>query len=783
AELDERGTFVLTPIQSWFIDQDFATPAHYNQSVLIEISPSLRSEWLSRAMAAVINHHGALRMRIRPVDGVMMQTIMPPQALVGEDGSDQHLCSEIDVSSASETLDTACERVCAEQQSALDLAAGRLTRLCRIHTGQERDRLLIIVHHMAVDGLSWYVILEDLRAVYYQIAEGDEATLPPPSSSIRSWERHLRASQPLAERERGFWHEQTTRPSGVLQQPATAAPCTYDQAGRVSFTLDPELTRTLLRRATVPHRCNVEDLLATSLLRVLAAYTGARQWRIAQERHGRENLASTLDLSRTVGWFTALFPVHLSLGARSDLDQEIRSVKEGYRAVPRGGIGYGILRYLMADQALSSEPEILLNYLGQFDHLFDGDFYMAVAREPRGIDYGPLNRVSVPIEINAAVHGDCLQVDWIYDRNRYQAGLLDALCADMQRELTGIIEHCVAVHGSWLSPSDVPAARLDLSSLDRFLQRFDAATRAEVQDVCELTPMQEGMLFHSIHDPEGSYFERFTCRIQGLDDPERLRRAWQLTLDRYGILRTSFHWTSLEKPLQVVHARAPLPWRQLDWREHSDPRRDLQDLLDQDQQRGFDLGAAPLMQCTLARISDDGWLLGWTHHHILMDGWCVPQVLLGVLDSYERDEPGSATRGQSWARSDFGFRDYVLWLQGRDQQAARSFWSEYLADFRSPTPVGIAPDRPLSGRYADADLHLAAATTETLDALAREYRVTLGVILQGAWAICLSRLARQSDVVFGMTSVVRPDEIIDIDNMVGLFINTLPVRLQVAENA
>ena len=323
-----------------------------------------------------------------------------------------------------------------------------------------------------------------------------------------------------------------------------------------------------------------------------------------------------------------------------------------------------------------------------------------------------------------------------------------------------------------------------------------------VSDIYELSPMQEGMLFHTLYAPHsGIYFERCSCVLDGNLNPSAFRQAWQSVVDRHPVLRSAFYWEELEKPLQVVQREAELPWIEEDWRG-ADPeaqKRKWNDFLRADQERGFLLTEAPLMRCALARVADDRWCFAWCHHHLLMDGWCVPIVWGEVLDFYARWDAGPGGNGETPSRTRSpaqadgrtgaapagSYRDYIAWLQNRDQGAAKIFWRNELAGFSAPTPLigARAPEHEREAQgvvYREEDLRLSAEATEALQGLARSYRLSVAGIVQGAWAILLSRYSSEEEVVFGVTVTVRPPELAGVEAMVGLFINTLPVRVRVA---
>jgi len=311
-------------------------------------------------------------------------------------------------------------------------------------------------------------------------------------------------------------------------------------------------------------------------------------------------------------------------------------------------------------------------------------------------------------------------------------------------------------------------------------------SKRNIEAVYALSPMQLGMLFHSLYGPEsGVYFEQLSCTLRGELDVRAFQHAWQRVVDRHPILRTAFVWKNLERMLQVVHRRVELSWEEQDWRDLSaaeqETRREA--FLRADRARGFDLSRAPLMRLALFRTADDAHTFVWSHHHILLDGWSLPLVLKEVLTFYEAFHQGQDLR----LEQPRPYGDYIAWLQQGDLAQAEAFWRHELAGFTAPTPLVV--DRPLQyegkadvdheGQTAELEALLPVQTTAALQSLARQQALTMSTVVQGAWALLLSRYSGEDDVVFGATVSGRPADLQGVETMVGVFINTLPARVQV----
>ncbi|WP_426752486.1 amino acid adenylation domain-containing protein [Myxococcus sp. Y35] len=304
-----------------------------------------------------------------------------------------------------------------------------------------------------------------------------------------------------------------------------------------------------------------------------------------------------------------------------------------------------------------------------------------------------------------------------------------------------------------------------------------------IEDIYELAPMQQGMLFHALLDPgAGMYVEQLSCEVRGSLPIARWKEAWQQVLARHPILRSAFLWEGLEKPLQVVSVAAEVPWRLEDLRgmPGDAQQRWIDDFLRADRLQGFDLGAPPLMRCALLRLDDDRTLFVWTYHHLLLDGWCFSIVLREVLGAFEEGVASLPPPARP-------YRDYITWLQEQDPARAEVFWRELLAGFRQPTPLPFS-ERQDSGEAAHGTQplvtrRLSRERTQRLTGFAKEHRLTLNTLVQGAWALLLARASGTDDVIFGVTVSGRPADLAGSESIVGLFINTLPLRARLDERA
>ncbi|WP_047944174.1 non-ribosomal peptide synthase/polyketide synthase [Pseudomonas aeruginosa] len=740
------GEVALAPVQRWFFEQSIPNRQHWNQSLLLQARQPLDGDRLGRALERLQAQHDALRLRFREERGAWHQAYAEQ---AGEPLWRRQAGSE-------EVLLALCE----EAQRSLDLEQGPLLRALLVDMADGSQRLLLVIHHLAVDGVSWRILLEDLQRLYADL----DADLGPRSSSYQAWSRHLHEQAGARLDELDYWQAQ-------LHDAPHALPCENPHGAlenrherKLVLTLDAERTRQLLQEAPAAYRTQVNDLLLTALARATCRWSGDASVLVQLEGHGREDLGEAIDLSRTVGWFTSLFPLRLTPAA--DLGESLKAIKEQLRGVPDKGVGYGLLRYLAGEEAAARlaalpQPRITFNYLGRFDRQFDGAALLVPATESAGAAQDPCAPLANWLSIEGQVYGGELSLHWSFSREMFAEVTVQRLVDDYARELHALIEHCCQEGNVGATPSDFPLATLRQEQLDRL-------PLARIEDIYPLSPMQHGMLFHSLYEQaSGDYLNQLRVDVHGLD-PARFRAAWQAALDSHDILRAGFLWQGdLEQPLQVIHKHLELPFAEHDWRGREALAEALDELAASERQRGFELEQAPLLRLVLVRMDEERYHLVYTHHHILLDGWSSAQLLGEVLARYT---------GEQAERTGGRYRDYITWLQAQDKRVSEAFWKEQLAELLEPTRLAqaVAAEREQvgSGQFQRS---LPPARTARLKTFAQRHAVTLNTLVQAAWSLLLQRYTGQDTVVFGATVAGRPAELAGIERQIGLFINTLPV--------
>ncbi|WP_265213701.1 non-ribosomal peptide synthetase [Herbaspirillum lusitanum] len=749
-ESDDGHALPATPIQAWFFEQAGQHRAHYNQSVVLQTPPDVDTAALERALEAVVARHPMLRLQ---VDGERLQVAasVPGTVLRVLDGADTDLPART----------TAYEQA----QRGMDLRTGRVLQAV---LAKPAARLMIAVHHLAIDAYSWSVLLDDLSLAYAQALRG-EISLPAPTTSYRVWSRKLHelAATLAAQSAHDYFLKRFTV-RGLTVLPAQLPAGTAGAAESLPLSLDSATTTVLLQVAPGVFQARVDELLMAALF-IGAARIGLKgALQIDLERNGRVDLFDDVDLSGTIGWFTAVQPVLLQWpDAEPDSTlapaQLVMQVCERVRESPCQGLALGILRYLSVDAgqraALQGLPgaEILLNYLGRLDIgavSVPGSEGFSAVDEASGPAQSDAFARSHVIEINAGIRSGCL------------SGAVSFPAGEAQRERID----------AWLR--EVTAALCEIAAA---AQGQASQSQDRIEEELPLTALQQGMVFHSLRDPD-IYCNQLCLTLDGALDAEALRRAWTQALQRHSMLRTSFHWRDLPAMRQRVHAAVELPWSFTDWRGLDETARvaALDELMRADLARGFDLEQAPLLRLQLLQVEEQRHELVWSSHHLLLDGWSVSLLLADIFALYRRALGEAQLRLKAAPR----FSDYVRWHARQERSEDILFWQRALQGIEEPTSLAFARQAgdavsvqdAMSGVHAIA---LSPARTQAVQTLAQRTRTTLGTVLQAAWGLLLARCSASRDVVFGVTVSGRSAELDGVEDMIGMLIATVPARVTI----
>lgn len=780
-ELDGGGAgWLPLPPAARFFAELGAGFEGFAQWLAVDLPDDVDEARLVGTLTAVLAHHDVLRARLTAVDGLTV----PP----AEDLDVRRLLRRVPCPPESWRHGAFAEVEVAVTR--LDPAAGVMLQFVWLDPGAiARSRLLIVAHHLVVDGMSWRVLLPDVATAWRQLRRGEPVELPRTGTSLRRWTHALRAeaATPARTAELDVWRDVVSTPDPQLGNrpldPATDVMATV-RTVRVAFPVP--TTRALLTSLPAAYRGSVDDGLLAALAMALT------RWRrdcgvpptpalIRVEGHGREEqIVPGADLSRTMGWFTSIYPVRLDI-TDADLDDAftggpaagavIRAVKQQLRAVPDRGIGYGLLRYYNDETAKElrryGTGQIAFNYLGHFAPGSGTDGWTLVPDADRLVA-APRPDMPAPatLDVNALVVDVEPGAPQLTATFAFPAGVLELdqvqeLAETWQAAAEALAAHVDAPDAGGLTPSDLSLVTATQQQIGLWEKRFP-----DLADVWPLTSLQSGLLFHStlVGKAFDAYQQQLVIHLAGRVDAKRLRAAGQALLDRHANLRTAFVPDAAGDLVQVVVDGVDLPWREVEV-DHDG----LKELLAEDYAAHFDPATPPLLRMTLATTGLDEAELVFTAHHVLFDGWSIPLLLEDLLRLYANEALPPVRP----------YRNFLGWLAEQDHEKSLHTWKTELASL--PEPTMLAPTRKTTeAGIGHADVPLPTELARALSRRAADLGITLNTLVQGAWALLLARLTGGDDVVFGTTVSGRPAALPGVDAMVGLFINTVPVRVPCA---
>ena len=715
------GTLPLTPIMHWLLERG-GPIERFSQSMLLRVPGGLGERNLIGALQAVVDHHhilrlqfekGSDRLEIRPAGSLRAETFFRHCSIenLGEDARNTLMLQQAHAA-----------------EMRLSPANGTSVQAVWFDNGTElAGRLLLIIHHLAVDAVSWQILIPDLTAAWQSLTAGLPPVLAPCGTSFCQWSEWLsvEAKSPKRARELEFWESRLKHSEATLLEKAFDPQRDTLATGRhLTLTLPANITAPLLNSVPAVFGARINEVLLAAL--VLAVF----QWRkrggrwqgnsllLNLEGHGREEVFNDVDLSRTVGWFTTLFPVRLELeklnlanvGLTGDvLEQAVKAVRQQLRAVPDAGLGYGLLRYLNPQTApvLADlpHPEILFNYLGRFAMSEESDWTASMAL---GAGADPEMSMAHGLELNAISldrsSGPELKATWSWATAVLSEDGVNDLAREWFHALELLVAHASRQRTQGLAPSDVPLVNLSQWEIDQLEKKH-----GKLEDILPLSTVQEGLLFHSVYAAYNAkaldiYNVQLVLTLDGDLNEEVLQSAIRIVLRRHANLRAGFEHEGTSHPVQFIPVEFSLPWRRVDLSPlpEAEQKQKLAALIHEDETSRFNLAFPPLFRFALVRTQRQQHRFAFTYHHILMDGWSSPVFIREVLTVYQRNGDASSLLRVT------PYRDYLAWLNTTNRETSRAMWKETLTGLHDPTRLiaavpGHAKEVPQEIRFSLPD--------------------------------------------------------------------------------
>ncbi|MGX7244277.1 non-ribosomal peptide synthetase [Enterococcus quebecensis] len=765
------GQVQITPIQKQFFEKKLKRPNHFNQSVLFESHLRLEPEIISESLLTIVQHHDMLR-AIYPSND---EQIIKVSSLFTKDDFNVEL---IELGEGDPEIEIASiERRIQEQ---LDLSSGQLLKAA-IFRGEFEDYLLLCIHHLVVDGISWRIIAEDLNTCYLNRKNGGNFCLPKKTNSFKNWSFELekyRDSEQLIKETRYWKQVDKDIHSGLV------LPERKSDRGRtkvVSFQLDSVVTQNLLMNANQTYNTEINDLLLTALYRTINRLTGKSDLAVLMEGHGRESIGKKFPIDRTVGWFTTIYPVTIKSIGRS-LQEDICNTKETFRKIPNHGFGYSVLKCYGEKELSQIEPDITFNYLGDFSEE-NSNHLLKIKQTDYGEQVAEINSFSSPLVVDCVVIDQNLNISLLYDEEWISEEFINSLQQLYTIEMKELVTHCVEANEIIETPSDKGELAWSLKEFRKVEEHFSKKNQ-RIKRLYPLTSTQEGMLFHKLNEPDSTmYFIQNTYDIEGIIDIELLRKALELLSKKHPVLRTSIIYKEVNEFRQgIIEGRKPkLLYKDIS--EHKDSEILIAKLCLEDIQQSFDLQEDSLIRGQLIKYSVDKYKLVLSYHHIILDGWCTSIMIDDLLLYYKelQKNDGSTSKIQICEETET-FEDFVRLIREKDQEHALAYWGNVLEGYENQASfepemksTELKTGQVISRKISDAEFH-------KLETFSRKNSVTLNTVLETAWGLLLQQYTNQQDVVFGKIVSGRNVPLNTVNEMLGMFINTIPIRIKIEQD-
>ncbi len=790
-------------IQQRFLSWHLPQPGRFIQPMVLRAGQAIDVLLLRQALQALAVHHDMLRATV--ADGSIV--IRPPE--------DEHLVALQETTLPGGTdVPQALAEATAGQRERIDLEHGPILRAVLIHA-DDGDRLLMVCHHIAVDGVSWHILAEDLTTALTQLMTGQAVALPPKTHSFPYWTdvvgRYRDSSLLLAEKP--YWQQVQAQMESTHPIPAEAptrslipeqssptrslipeqssptrslSPFTPHPSRQLTATLEGEPLRLLLTMSAKAYNTDVNDLLLTALSQSYCRLTGCRRLTIQMEGHGREPLHEPVVTDRTVGWFTSSYPVVIQ-DITGDVRHDVRLVKEVLRAVPNKGVGYGILQYVESqegDTMLRTDLSALLgfNYFGKAadsrgQSLFAADSSLFLHQPPTAEATGGPRP---PVDINCGIANGQFVAHFQYDTECWTDEKARQLADAFVEDLARVAAQTAQVTTPEPTASDFGAAGWTEQQLQTVIGHF-ASRGEQLQRVYPLTPMQEGMLMTWLSDRDTTAYRLlFRLSLKVLPAEAALRHTLDCLAEKHEVLRTAILFGDVPQPCQaIVGRRLGLEMRDLTGEPDIDAAAAAlhQEML----HRRLSLTDDPMLRLVCMKTGSDSCQLLVVMHHIIIDGWCIPIIFNDFLTKLEAETTGRELTAAAGRKG--RYEAFVRQLLRRDRKTGLAYWKALLDgyDTRAAIPSFSQPAEtqasPILRHTLDTTL------TASLSRLAAQAGVTLNTVVELGWGLVLRVYCRTEDVVFARVVSGRDNGDEDNSDLVGLFINTVPVRVHAAASS
>ncbi|WP_434296523.1 non-ribosomal peptide synthase/polyketide synthase [Clostridium sporogenes] len=769
---------IPTPIQKEFIEMQDKAYKHFNQAMMLYSKEGFDEEILKAVMGKIIEHHDALRMVIRKKDN---KYSLYNKGLDGKLYDFYKFNYEnIEDKDLSEMMNKEANSI----QASMDLENGPLVKVALFKT-KEGDHLLMAIHHHVVDGVSWRIILEDLSNGYKALKEGKKVELSSKTTSFKEWaeKQYEYSNSKKLLKELKYWKEVTDESVEQIPRDKEIKESTFKAQKNIIVKLNKEDTKNLLKESNRAYNTEINDILISSLGIAAKNWKGLNNLAITLEGHGREDILKNVDITRTIGWFTTTYPVVLDLN-QEDIGKSIKKTKEVLRKVPNKGIGYGILKYLTLgenknNEELELKTDIGFNYLGQFDEDTNNEVFKNSSM-PTGNSLGQDFKALNSIEINSMISDGELNIDISYNSLEYNEFSIENFGDLYRQALKNVVKHCMEKEETEYIGVDYGVNEYSVEEIDELKDfvKKEIGENIVVEKINRLTSIQEGMLFTYLQNKKTTaYVLQLEFDIKGEIELGLLNKAYNELLKRHEALRTIIYQNNLHTA-QVTLNNISGEVEYEDFSNLDNKQEAVESYKKNKVKAGFNIFKDLLFKFTLIKEEDNKYKLLINSHHIIVDGWSNQIIIGELLNIYKVLKNGEELK----LEKSYNYDQYIKWLDKQDKEEALENWKNYLEGYDTTLTLPNETLKKVEYKEGEVDLKLNNDILNRLRKVASKYRVTMNVICSTILGITLQKYNNTDDVVFGTVVSGRPSEIEGVEKTVGIFINSIPVRINTKEN-
>lgn len=761
--------FGLTPIQSWFFEQDFKNKNYWNQSLMIYKADGFDEQICNKCLKDLILGNSALRTKFICHNGEYVQKVLSMQNISAKVYMyDMRQCEDVplEIKKEAESL-----------QSSLDINQGIVIKVGLFKTNKG-DHLLFTIHHLVVDGVSLRILLEKFYSGYKRYQNDGKCLVNYANEtfSYNEWYMTLKdKTKDWAPKQFNYWKE-TVQTTEKVFQIGDDYNSSYSKYGYLECEQNDVVTTDLLKGANEAYHTEANDLLLSALALTINSVYGCNESVINLEGHGRhEAFIDKSGLTQSVGWYTCSYPFLLHADCE-DLGKLIKTTKENLRRVREIDVSYGMLRY-MGDEKyhqINYEPQIGFNYLGQIDHEVENDLF-SLSKYSFGSPVDIESTRPYVIDFSLKIVSGKLQIKLNYNKCLIANKEAEMLMRQYSDSLKIMIEYCKEKEKPELTPSDLG----DVTLSEEEIQEIMKVTKEQALKVFPLSPTQEGMMFHNLLEHHShTYFQQVSFNLCGKVNPQFVKEALEATFMKHESLRTKIIYKGMRNPRQVVVPYPCVDYQEINMVQLTNEQQFiwLEEFLKNDCEKGFVIDGGNLTRITVIEFAEHDYRIVWSFHHMLMDGWCIGLLVKDFLNLYQDIASGRDVYMNPSAQ----YSDYIKWITTLETDKMQMFWKKYLHGVNSLD--GMIPTNTNTSYSLNVKtLLIDEATTSQISQLAKENNATLNTLFEVIWALTISIMDDKTDVIFGAVYSGRNMELDGIENVIGLHINTIPVRISFAQ--